>query len=240
MRRLLVKTAGAFAPGGCPRRSTLTHGRYQTAAMPCCCFYPGHYSSDTTAPVVTDCPVDITVNNTPATCGATVTWTAPSFTDNCSSPVIVSSHNTGDTFPTGTTSVTYTATDNCGNSVSCTFNVIVTDTESPVISCPSNITQSALLGQTSASVVIPDPVVSDNCSVSILTWTLSGATTATSSASGSNLIGTYTFNEGITTVTYNSADAAGHTSSCYNTIFITTTTSSSSHFPVIWKYYIAN
>jgi gliding motility-associated-like protein len=180
--------------------------------------------NDTEKPVIAGCPSNIVKSNDAGLCSATATWTEPTATDNCTaagSLVWTKSHLPGAVFPVGVTTVTYTVTDAASNtSLACSFTVTVNDTESPIISCPSNITQSALLGQASASVVIPDPVVSDNCSVSTLTWTLSGATSAASPASGTNLIGTYTFNEGITTVAYNSEDAAGHTTSCNFTVTI--------------------
>ena len=43
------------------------------------------------------------------------------------------------TFNEGVTFVTYTATDNSGNAVSCSFSVIVTDSQLPEISVPNNI-----------------------------------------------------------------------------------------------------
>jgi hypothetical protein len=46
----------------------------------------------------------------------------------------------GSVFPVGTTTVTYIATDVAGNqSAPCSFNVVVTDTAPPVVTCPSNI-----------------------------------------------------------------------------------------------------
>src|SRR5690625_5948605 len=64
---------------------------------------------DSEAPVFSECPADITVSSGNS-CDASVTWTAPTVTDNCTTtPVITSSHNSGDIFPVGTTEVTYTA-----------------------------------------------------------------------------------------------------------------------------------
>jgi hypothetical protein len=39
----------------------------------------------------------------------------------------------------GTTTVTATATDPANNTDVCTFDIVVTDNESPVITCPSDI-----------------------------------------------------------------------------------------------------
>ncbi|WP_226742796.1 HYR domain-containing protein, partial [Polaribacter gangjinensis] len=81
------------------------------------------------------------------------TWTAPTVTDNCSVSTFVSSHQPGDFFPVGTTTVTYTATDIHGNVITSSFTVTINDTEKPVISgMPSNITQNNDLGVCGATV----------------------------------------------------------------------------------------
>ncbi|MFN8863408.1 MAG: HYR domain-containing protein, partial [Flavobacteriales bacterium] len=72
-------------------------------------------------------------------------------------PVLVSGLAPGNVFPVGTTLVTYSATDASGNSSQCSFNVTVTDTQEPVISCPSNITVNVGAGQCSADVSVPSP-----------------------------------------------------------------------------------
>ncbi len=76
---------------------------------------------DNVDPVISNCPTDITVG----ACSNSVTWTAPTATDNCS-VTLTSTHNSGDVFPIGaTTSVTYTATDGAGNTALCSFDVTV-------------------------------------------------------------------------------------------------------------------
>ena len=77
-------------------------------------------------PPVIDCLADISVTTNTAGCAAIVTWTTPTATDNCGAVIMVSSHNSGDTFPLGTTTVTYSATDGSSNGSVCTFDVIVT------------------------------------------------------------------------------------------------------------------
>ncbi|WP_242205980.1 HYR domain-containing protein, partial [Aestuariivivens insulae] len=89
---------------------------------------------DTTAPVISNCPLNITLNNIPGQCNNTATWTPPTASDNCS-VTITSTHNPGDSFNVGTTTVTYTATDPAGNTDSCSFTVTVNDTEPPVAQC---------------------------------------------------------------------------------------------------------
>jgi HYR domain/Secretion system C-terminal sorting domain len=96
--------------------------------------------NDVTAPVIT-CPANITVTTPIGSCVAIVNFT-PTATDNCGAGVtIVSVPASGTAFPIGTTTVTSTATDACGNSSSCTFTVTVLDGQLPVItSQPANRT----------------------------------------------------------------------------------------------------
>ena len=56
---------------------------------------------------------------------AEVTWTEPTATDNSGIVTLTSSHSPGSTFDIGTTTVTYTATDDAFNTVSDTFTVTV-------------------------------------------------------------------------------------------------------------------
>jgi len=91
---------------------------------------------DTQAPEIT-CPEDIEVNNDPGICGAVVSYNIPEATDNCEDSevdiTLTDGLNSNETFPVGTTTVTYTATDPSGNSSSCSFNVMVNDVEPPKI-----------------------------------------------------------------------------------------------------------
>ncbi|MBL7923735.1 MAG: HYR domain-containing protein [Bacteroidia bacterium] len=79
-----------------------------------------------------DCPADIVTTNLPGVCGNNVAWIAPVASDNCA-VVITSNKNPGDFFPIGTTVVTYTATDGCGNVRTCSFNVIVNQSGPPIL-----------------------------------------------------------------------------------------------------------
>lgn len=81
--------------------------------------------TDNTAPVLS-CPSNITVYvplNSTAT-STTVNFSA-SATDNCGTANVSYSRASGSVFSVGTTPVTVTATDDVGNSSSCTFNVTV-------------------------------------------------------------------------------------------------------------------
>jgi hypothetical protein len=84
---------------------------------------------DGTDPLLIGCPGDMTQPSDAGCTGAVVTYTDPTATDNCDpSPGVVCSPPSGSTFPVGTTTVTCTATDACGNTSECTFDVTVTGT----------------------------------------------------------------------------------------------------------------
>ncbi|MDC8004521.1 HYR domain-containing protein [Aureisphaera galaxeae] len=102
------------------------------------------------------------------------------------------------TYPVGTTTVTWTATDAAGNTGTCSMTVTVNDTEDPVVTCPTDITVGNDPGQCSA-VVTFTPTIADNCP---------GATVVSSPASGS------VFPVGTTVVTVTGTDAAGNTATC--------------------------
>ncbi len=214
----LTVTSSDVSSGTCPvvvtRTYNITDGCGNTSSV-----IQTINIEDTTPPSITGC-VDVSVNNDPGSCGAVVTWVSPVVSDNCGLLSVTSTLNSGDMFPSGTTPVTYTATDNCGNTMTCGFNVIVTDNELPVITCPGAVTQNEDTGYSYATVTVQDASVNDNCAISDLIWTMSGATTATSPASGINQIGTFDFNTGITTVTYTVTDVAGNTDMCEFTVTI--------------------
>jgi gliding motility-associated-like protein len=150
---------------------------------------------DEEAPTVVDCPTTITSGTDLSDCGAIVNWTVPTFTDNCGTVNVVSSHDSGDFFSVGTTTVTYTGTDASGNITQCTFDVIVNDTELPTISCNTNIVScDSIINYTS-------PSADDNCGVASITM-ISGL------VSGSD------FPVGTTTITYEVEDIHGNTAQC--------------------------
>ncbi|MEN3010155.1 MAG: HYR domain-containing protein, partial [Candidatus Bipolaricaulaceae bacterium] len=89
---------------------------------------------DTQPPVISGCPGDLTVYTGPGrtTCDQVAFWTPPTASDNCGVVSFTSTHNPGDVFPVGTTTVTYTARDAAGNTASSRFKVTVVDNTPPV------------------------------------------------------------------------------------------------------------
>jgi hypothetical protein len=165
--------------------------------------------NDNEFPTITNCPSNIVKNTDPGECDAVVSWSGPTITDNCPGLVVTSTHNSGDVFPKGTTTVTYTATDESGNTSTCSFTVTVNDNELPVISgCPSNMVKSTDPGVCTAVVTWTVPTASDNCPGVILT------STHNSGAS---------FPKGTTTVTYTATDMSGNTTTCSFTVTVNDT-----------------
>src|SRR5439155_212590 len=99
-----------------------------------------------------------------------------------------------------------TATDASGNASTCTFTVTITDTQNPLISCPSNLVLPADAGRCNRSNVTFSLTATDNCSVTNL---------VSVPPSGS------TFPVGVTTVTNTATDASGNKSSCSFTVTVT-------------------
>ncbi|MEN8158046.1 MAG: HYR domain-containing protein, partial [Bacteroidota bacterium] len=89
---------------------------------------------DTISPVIAGCPANINATADTSYCEVEVSWTVPTASDNCAGVVLTSTHNPGDRFPVGTTTVTYTATDGSGQTDVCLFDINVTAAASPVIS----------------------------------------------------------------------------------------------------------
>jgi hypothetical protein len=91
-------------------------------------------------PTIT-CPANITTNEEPGTCAAHVNPGTPTASDNCGSPTVSGSRSDGrplsDTYPLGTTTITWTATDSSGNHSSCTQTITVVDNVPPTITFDS-------------------------------------------------------------------------------------------------------
>ena len=83
------------------------------------------YPPDDESPVISGCPSDVSGNTDGGIATGTISWTAPTATDNSGTQTLTSTHNPGDSFPIGTTTVTYTATDAAGNTANCSFEVVV-------------------------------------------------------------------------------------------------------------------
>ncbi|TNE27893.1 MAG: HYR domain-containing protein [Bacteroidetes bacterium] len=153
---------------------------------------------DTISPMISNLPTNIQVVPNAGTCDAVATWSTPTATDNCGTPTLTSSHASGATFPVGTTTVTYTATDAAGNTRTRSFVVTVTDIVAPVIAnVPANITVGSSTTSCGNVVNYPAATATDNCSSASLAYSHPSGTT---------------FPVGTTTVTITATDGANNTS----------------------------
>ncbi|MBJ6117908.1 HYR domain-containing protein [Pontibacter sp. BT310] len=169
---------------------------------------------DTQAPTIT-APANVKVAAN-AQCEATdVALGTPITADNCK--VASETNNAPATFPLGDTEVIWTVTDAAGLTATAKQVVTVVDETAPVVAAASNQTAGTDDGSCTVTLTIPDATVTDNCSVKQVTWAMTGATTA----SGAGQVGEYTFNQGVTTITYTATDKAGNSSSDVMTVTVT-------------------
>jgi hypothetical protein len=187
--------------------------------------------SDNTPPVISPLAADDqsgcstgNPNNDPAYLAWLSSRGGAAATDNCDQILTWSDNSATQTWSgiTGNNQITITwvVTDNCSNIAETTATYSITDTEPPTIVCPKDISETALVNNCDKILVTPsDPTVNDNCSATVLSYTLSGATTVTNPVVGT--VRGVTFNVGVTTVTYTATDAAGNKSEpCSFTITI--------------------
>jgi gliding motility-associated-like protein len=92
----------------------------------------------------------------------------------------------------------------------------------PTITCPAPIITgtSATTCDTLITGGLTATYNDPNNNIATVTWTMTGATNATSEATGINDINSYRFNLGITTVTYTVTDALGLSATCNFTVTV--------------------
>jgi gliding motility-associated-like protein len=146
-----------------------------------------------------ECPAPINVNVDAGICGAVVTFDTPQGFDNSGDVTVtqIAGPASGETFPVGTTTVTFQVEDASGNTATCNFDVTVNDNEAPEITSVSNITQNVDVNSCAATVEYELPTATDNCEGVEVTLT-------------EGLASGETFPLGETTVTYTATDAAGN------------------------------
>ena len=121
---------------------------------------------DAEAPTIVGLPTTLSVSSDLGACGASVSWPAPTITDNCAIDSISATAESGDFFPVGTTLVTVTVTDLYGNVGMESFSVEVIDDEAPALSTPLiDRFANADPGTCGTTVFFTPPDAIDNCSV---------------------------------------------------------------------------
>ena len=192
---------------------------------------------------------------------ATVTWPAPTYApsgNNAEMTIRVEYPDrttanalpTDNHYPVGTTTITYTASNDCHEEVVKSFTITVIDNQSPCIGCvPGDLDPEATDGNSCAKIIASetnnitltagefiythsdnswDVTAADNDGISSLTYTLTGATTG----SGTSLNGV-TFNVGKTKVTWTAVDNSDLTDQCSFDVIVkaqVTVTANSEHF----------
>nr|XP_054773643.1 hyalin-like [Lytechinus pictus] len=150
---------------------TIVVYRFEDASgnvAPACLFYIYVLMDDDNIPPVVDCPDDFTEYVQLGVTSAEVFFEEPKAVDNGGpAHVFAYTHEPGDTFPLGSTLVTYTYVDIAGNlAPECLFNVIVMDTSEdttpPVVNCPSDISRPVTFGMSFLEVTFPDATATDN------------------------------------------------------------------------------
>jgi hypothetical protein len=171
---------------------------------------------DATPPTVS-APASVSVATAPDdTAGAAVVsdgalGSASAFDNSGHVTVARSGVPAGHTFPIGATTVTYTATDNAGNTSTSNQTVTVADATAPRISAPGSIVVATGPTDTSGTVVVADsalgaPLAIDNSGSFAL--------------SRSGVPGGNAFPIGVTTITHTATDAAGNVSSATQTVTV--------------------
>ena len=151
---------------------------------------------DVIPPTVT-CPTITPVDN-----GVNCDFTLPNYgiltlvLDDCPNYSISQTPMAGSIVQPGTTPIVINVTDAGGNSVSCSFDLIVSENVAPIITCPSNISTCDPV------VTFLDPTFSDNCFGFLNQTDLTGLTSGD------------TFSIGTTILSYEVSDSSGNTNTC--------------------------
>jgi len=109
------------------------------------------------------CPANIAIGNDPGQCGAIVNF-APTTNGDCGP--IVCTPASGSFFAVGSTMVDCTEQaigSPQGTGASCSFDVTVSDTEPPALTCPADLFVTAPPGVLSWPVSYTEPTPTDNC-----------------------------------------------------------------------------
>ena len=157
---------------------------------------------DAQPPLLSGCPSDTVIILAPDECSVNVNWIPPTATDICDAVVEITSTDTpGSNFQGGVPiTVTYTATDDSGNTSTCEFKVELQDVTAPVLnSCPSALIYALLPpNECDTTLTWTPPTADDACNVTLV----------------SNFMPGDVFLSGDTIVTYTATDASGNTATC--------------------------
>lgn len=172
---------------------------------------------DTIVPTVVNCPDDVTVFSSGDVDSVSVNFaTLPVFDDNCE-VIITSDFQSGDNFPIGTTTVTFTARDSSDNSVDCSFDVTVLPF---TLNCPQLATTEFFVGDSCNAVLAGADLMLSTTDMNIIDSTFifffSDLTADTLIRSGAGLLSAngILLDVGMNTIRYEVKDTSGLSSSC--------------------------
>jgi hypothetical protein len=187
---------------------------------------PSTVNPPNTGVLTFNCTSNITVTAAASATTAIVNWTAPTASTTCTTGsttvLLTSSLPSGSAFPIGISTVTYTASDACGNLKTCTFTVTVnSSTVNPpnnpnAISfngCTANQTVNAAAGATSAVITFSNPTATSTC-------TIGAVSVVRTSPLGSGSA----FPIGTSNVIFLATDGCGNTSTCSFSVTVNPTT----------------
>jgi hypothetical protein len=158
---------------------------------------------DRELPVIT-APAAVTISTRVEGCDAIdVALGQPTVSDNCGIASVT--NDAPDTYPLGTTTVTWIITDNSGNIAATTQTVTVVDEQDPLVSAPADVTIQIAPNEDSATgVALGEAQLSDNCGVQSLTNNAPN-----------------TFPLGLTVVTWTATDNSGNTATVSQNVTVT-------------------
>jgi large repetitive protein len=187
---------------------------------------PSTVNPPNTGVLTFNCPSNITVTAAASATSAIVNWTAPTASTTCTTGsttvLLTSSLASGAAFPIGTSTVTYAASDACGNLKTCSFTVTVnSSTVNPpnnpnaitFSGCSTNQTVNAAAGATSAVITFSNPTATSTCTIG----SVSVVRTSPIGSGGSFPLGT-------TNVIFTATDGCGNTSTCSFSVTVNPTT----------------
>ena len=165
---------------------------------------------DNTAPSLT-APAPTTVAPPSGTAAIPDVVAGATFGDNCSDVTVTQSPSAGTVVGLGTHTITLTATDTAGNTVTASTTFTVNDAVAPTIAAPANVTVGTGAGAVSCGTVVAEgqlgtATASDN--------------SGTVSVSRAGVPSGNVFPVGTTTVTYTATDGAGNTASATQTVTV--------------------
>ena len=171
----------------------------------------------TVTPEITlSCPDDINAEVIAPNNSLAVSWSAPASGTTCPSAGLSVSQtagaSSGSVLATGTETISYSASDSCGNTKTCSFNVNVTQSAATLTysSCPADVNVSSSNGSDAAA-QWNTPAIDSNCPAG---GTTSSQTTGNPSGS-SFALGTHP-------IVYAATDQCGNTTTCNFDVNVTT------------------